>query len=165
MAERVAGALIGLVFGFVVVWSGMISPNVIRGALLFENSYLFLFFAAAVGTAALGLALVRRRSPRALLTGAPVRWTRDHVERRHVAGALLFGTGWGIANVCPAPIAAQLGQGMAWALPVATGVVIGVALHLRRNRTETEPAADDPAEPATDPWIAHDEAKSPVASY
>ena len=153
MAERLAGGLIGLVFGFVIVWSGMISPEVIRGALLFEDAYLFLFFGSAVGTAAVGLALVRRRSPRALLTGARVHWTRERVERRHIVGSLLFGIGWGVTNVCPAPIAAQVGQGIAWSLPLLTGVVGGVALHLRRHRTETEPAAE--------PRFTRDPAPSP----
>ena len=36
------------------------SPSEIRGALLFEDSYLFLFFAAAVGTATVGTRIVAR---------------------------------------------------------------------------------------------------------
>lgn len=157
MAAKLAGAAIGLIFGFVIVWSGMTSPNVIRGALLFEESYLFLFFASAVATAAIGLALVRRRSPRALLTGAPVRWARETVERRHVGGALMFGVGWGVADVCPAPVATQVGQGIAWSLLVLAGVVIGVGLHLRRGRAETEPAADEQVEPSVEPRFARPE--------
>src|SRR6185295_3230844 len=46
VAARAAGLGIGLVFGIVLSWSGMSSPNVIRSALLLEDSYLFLFFAS-----------------------------------------------------------------------------------------------------------------------
>ena len=90
MRSRIAGAAIGLVFGITLCWSGMSSPDVIRGALLFEHSYLFLFFASAVGTAALGLALLRRRERRALLIDTPLvkRAVRDRLgSRRCVPGA------------------------------------------------------------------------------
>ena len=72
-APRRAG--VGLVFGVVLSWSGMTSPDVIRSALLFEDSYLFLFFASAVATAAIGLALLRRagRADRVELDAASLR--------------------------------------------------------------------------------------------
>jgi uncharacterized membrane protein YedE/YeeE len=145
MSARAAGLGVGLVFGVVLSWSGMTSPNVIRGALLFEHAYLFLFFASAVLVGAVGLALVRQLEPRALLTGAPVGWTPEKPARRHIVGSLVFGLGWGISDACPGPIATQVGQGIAWALFILAGVVIGVYLFLRRTETETEPASDPPA--------------------
>jgi uncharacterized membrane protein YedE/YeeE len=142
MKSRVAGLGIGLVFGVVISWSGMTSPTVIRQALLFERSYLFLFFASAVIVGALGLALLRRARPRALLTGAPVSWKDEPVRRRHIVGAVVFGIGWGIADACPAPIVTQVGQGIAWGLVTLAGVVVGVYAYLRREQVETEPASD-----------------------
>ena len=147
-ARRVAGVVIGVVFGFVLCWSGMVDPNVIRGALLFEQSYLFLFFASAVAVAAVGVELLRRGQARALLTGAPVGWPRERPERRHIVGSAIFGVGWGVACACPGPVAAQIGQGMLWALPLLAGILIGVRLFLREGALETEPAADSSA--ATD---------------
>ena len=144
----VAGTAIGIVFGIVISWSGMASPEVIRHALLIEQSYLFLMFASAVATAALGLALLRRRERAALLTGERLSYGQDEIQRRHIAGSLLFGIGWAIADACPAPIAAQIGQGVPWAVFTLTGVAFGVWLFLRRGATETEPAADAPC--ATD---------------
>ncbi len=145
MSSRLAGLGVGLVFGTVLAWSGMTSPNVIRQALLFERSYLFLFFASAVIVAAAGLALLRRLKARALLTGTPVNWTPESPARRHIAGSVLFGLGWGVADACPGPIATQVGQGIAWGLCTLAGSVLGVYLFLRRNETETEPATDVPA--------------------
>jgi uncharacterized protein len=124
------------VFGLVLAWSGMMSPDVIRSALLFEDSYLFLFFASAVGTASLGLWLLRR--------AGRVAWTPQRPERRHLTGALVFGLGWGVSNACPGPIATQLGQGIGWAVWTLAGVLLGVYLFLRRS-DETEPACDPPA--------------------
>jgi hypothetical protein len=62
MSARVAGLSVGLVFGVVLSWSGLMSPDVIRQALLFESSYLFLLFASAVLVAAVGLAARCARS-------------------------------------------------------------------------------------------------------
>ena len=148
MTARAAGAVIGAVFGVMLVWSGMASPDVIRQALLFEDSYLFLFMFSAMSVAALGQYLVRRSRARSILTGSPLEWTPDRPEPRHFTGAALFGVGWGLANVCPAPIATQLGQGIGWALLTFAGVVIGIRLFQRQGAHETEPAVDPPA-PAT----------------
>jgi uncharacterized membrane protein YedE/YeeE len=138
-----AGALAGLVFGIVMSWSGMASPEVIRKALLFEQFYLFLMFASAVATAWAGQALLRRRADRrALLTGETLTYAREPAQRRHVVGSLLFGLGWGVADACPAPIAAQVGQGVGWALFTLAGVGGGVWLYLRAGAAETEPASD-----------------------
>ena len=142
MSTRIAGACIGVVFGVTLSWSGMSDPDVIRGALLFDDSYLFLMFASAVIVAAAGLRLLRRTQRRALLTGAPLTCAVERPARRHVAGSVLFGAGWGIAGACPGPILTQIGQGVPWALLTAVGMVAGVYLFLRRHQPETEPAAD-----------------------
>jgi hypothetical protein len=142
MRTRGAGLLIGLVFGVMLSWSGMTAPDVIRGALLFEHGYLFLFMASSMLVATGGSWLVRHLGARALLTGQPVGWVRERVERRHIVGALIFGLGWGVSDACPGPVATQLGQGIAWGLWTLAGVIIGVAVYLRRQRVETEPATD-----------------------
>jgi uncharacterized membrane protein YedE/YeeE len=142
--KLLAGTAIGIVFGIVISWSGMASPEIIRDALLFEQAYLFLMFASAVAIASLGLALLRRRERAALLTGEPLTYGRDAIQRRHIVGSLVFGIGWAVADACPAPIAAQIGQGVPWAVFTLTGVAFGVWLFLRRGVAETEPAADAP---------------------
>ena len=142
MRTRGAGLLIGLVFGLMLSWSGMTAPDVIRGALLFEHGYLFLFMASSMLVATAGSWAVRRAGARALFTGQPVSWVRERPERRHVVGALIFGLGWGVSDACPGPIATQLGQGIAWGLWTLAGVIIGVTLYLRRQQVETEPATD-----------------------
>jgi uncharacterized membrane protein YedE/YeeE len=143
--RRIFGAGIGVVFGLVLCWSGMSSPVVIRQALLFQKSYLFLFMASAVGTAALGLWLLRRRPRKALLVPTQIAWTRELPARRHITGALIFGVGWGIADACPGPIATQVGQGIGWAAFTLVGAVAGVYLFVRQGARETEPATDEHA--------------------
>jgi uncharacterized membrane protein YedE/YeeE len=147
---RAAGAVVGVVFGVTLCWTGMTSPDVIREALLFQDAYLFLFFGSAVLTGTLGMQLVRGRN--ALLTGRRIEWGRERLQRRHVAGSLMFGAGWGIADACPGPIATQLGQGIWWSVFTIAGVLLGVRVFLRRQE-ETEPASE-PAPPASAPVAA-----------
>jgi uncharacterized protein len=137
--KRAVGAIVGVVFGVTLCWTGLSSPNVIRQGLLFEDSYLYLFFASAVLTSFVGLRLVRGR--RAPLTGDRVDWKNPNIEQRHVVGSLVFGLGWGIADACPGPIATQLCQGIWWSVFTFAGVLLGVRIFMRRQE-ETEPAHD-----------------------
>jgi uncharacterized membrane protein YedE/YeeE len=130
--RRAAAFVVGAVFGLTLSWSGMTNPDVLRDGLLFRDAYLMLFFASALATAFVGLRVLRVLHARALLTGEPVSWATVRPERRHVVGSLLFGAGWAIADACPGPIAAQLGQGVAWSLATTAGLVLGVWLFLRR---------------------------------
>jgi len=151
VAVRIAAAAIGIVFGAVLCWSGMSDPNVIREALLLERAYLFLFFGSAVLVATFGTELLRRYRLRAVLGGAPLAWSRQRPARRHIAGSLLFGVGWGVADACPGPIATQIGQAIPWAAFTLVGLLAGVVLFLRTDGIgETEPAVDAvPRSPST----------------
>lgn len=135
--KRFAALLVGAVFGFTLSWSGMTDPDVLRDGLLFRDAYLMLFFASALGTAFVGTRLLKALKARALLTGEPVSWTTVKPERRHVVGSVLFGVGWAVADVCPGPIAAQLGQGVPWALATLVGLVGGLVLFSRRSAVAT----------------------------
>ena len=149
MRERAAAAVVGAIFGFTLVWSGLTDPAVIRRGLLFEDSYLFLFFAAALGTAFAGMQALRRLRPRALLTGEPVEWKVERPDRRRLAGAGVFGVGWAVAGSCPGPIAAQVAQGAWWGLFTLAGLVLGIAAHLwlERRRGERPPEREARTEP------------------
>jgi uncharacterized membrane protein YedE/YeeE len=130
--KRFAALVVGFVFGLTLSWSGMTNPDVLRDGLLFKDFYLFGFFISALVTAFVGLRVLKVLQARALLTGEPVSWTRVAPERRHVVGSLLFGVGWAVADACPGPVAAQLGQGVFWSVATALGLVFGVWLFLRR---------------------------------
>jgi uncharacterized membrane protein YedE/YeeE len=133
VVRRAAAFGVGTVFGLTLSWSGMTSPDVLRDGLLFRDAYLMLFFVSALVTAFVGLRLLKVLQARALLTGEPVSWTPVRPQRHHITGSLLFGTGWALAAVCPGPVAAQLGQGVPWALATMAGLVLGIWLFLRRR--------------------------------
>jgi uncharacterized protein len=129
---RAAAAAVGVVFGFMLAWTGVSDPDVIRRSLLLESPYMFELFFTAVAVAFAGNHLLRLVSRR-------VSWERLRPERRHVVGSVIFGAGWAISDACPGPIASQLGQGIGWSLFTIAGIGIGIALYGRRRADAPAP--------------------------
>ena len=141
MPVRLAAVLFGAAFGFLISWGQFSDPDRIRDMLLLRDPYLYLMMFSAIAVAFTGTLLLRRRHARAVLTGEPISVERTRPERRHIVGAAIFGVGWAIADSCPAPIAAQLTQGVLWSVFTIAGIFIGVELYLRRReRVETAQA-------------------------
>jgi uncharacterized membrane protein YedE/YeeE len=106
-APLAAGALFGL--GLLV--SGMMNPAKVLGFLDLAGAWdpsLAFVMAGAIPVAALGFRLGLRRA-RPVCAQAFVPPARRGIDRRLIAGAVLFGLGWGLAGLCPGPSLALLG--------------------------------------------------------
>jgi uncharacterized membrane protein YedE/YeeE len=147
----VASALLGAGFGFLLSWGQFIDPDRIRDMLLLRDSYMWVMFASAVAVAFAGLRLMRRARMRSLLTDEPVAWSAARPERRHVTGAAIFGVGWAVSDVCPGPVAAQLGQGTGWSIALLLGIGLGIRMYLRRQEAPATRAPMTAALPASSP--------------
>ena len=134
----------GVAFGFLLSWGTLTDPDTIREMLKLQDAYVFLMMGGAVVVGFAGVRLLTRRQARTLVTGEPVVARTDRIQRRHMAGSAMFGLGWAIADTCPGPVAAQLGQGLPWALCTAAGITGGVLLFQARRR-----AAAPASPPAT----------------
>jgi uncharacterized membrane protein YedE/YeeE len=137
---RVIGVGLGVAFGFVLAWTEMTDPDAIRRMLLLQDAYFFLVMASSMAVAFAGLRIVRAARRR---TSA---WATSRPARRHVAGSIVFGSGWGISYSCPGPIAAQLGQGLYWSLCTLAGIGVGIVAYLRWQQRASP--ADISATPA-----------------
>lgn len=153
MRVRAVALGFGALFGFAISWGQFSDPDRIRQMLLLEDPYLYEMMFGAIVVGFLGVRLLRHQGVRALVTGDPVSWETARPQRRHIVGAAIFGTGWALADSCPAPIAAQLAQGVPWSLFTIAGVFLGIDLYLRRTERRAvaarTPAAAAPGEPAT----------------
>ena len=153
MSVRLVALGFGAVFGVAMSWGQFVDPDRIRDMLLLRDPYLYLMMGTAVAVGFAGTRLLRRFRARALLTGDPVSWETEVPRRRHVVGAAIFGVGWAIADTCPAPIAAQLGQGALWSLFTFAGVLVGILGYLRWQE-EPAPARRREARRSTRPAAA-----------
>ena len=88
MRVRLAAALFGAAFGFLISWGQFSDPDRIRDMLLLRDPYLYLMMFSAIAVAFAGIWFLRRRHARALLTGEPLSVERTRPERRHIVGAI-----------------------------------------------------------------------------
>lgn len=124
---NVASGAVGVAFGALLFGTGMADYDVIHDGLLFRHAHLYLMMVAAMATGIPVLWLLRRRGAVSVF-GGPVEVTRDTIERKHLAGGVIFGTGWAIAGTCPGAVAAMAASGKPLALLVMAGVAIGAAV-------------------------------------
>jgi uncharacterized protein len=136
----------GLVFGVGLLISGMTDPHRVRAFLDFAghwNPSLAGVMAGAIAVHGVALWLERRNSGAAPARQAPI-------DSRLVAGAAVFGLGWGLAGYCPGPaiVALGLSHARAWIFfaAMAGGVLLGDVLGGRREApTSRDEAAEAPA--------------------
>jgi uncharacterized protein len=128
--------VVGAVFGLGLIVSGMANPAKVLGFLDLAGRWdpsLALVMAGAIAVGIIGFAVARRRTRSWL--GLPMRLPSTRVvDRRLVAGGLLFGAGWGLAGFCPGPALVALGAGYWQAAVFVAAMLAGMALHERFER-------------------------------
>lgn len=142
MAVIIAAAVSGLLLGLGLMLSGMARPDVVLGfldPLGAWNPALGFVMAGAIPVAAVGFFVARRRGCGVC---APTLHfpTSQIIDARLLIGAVLFGVGWGLAGICPAPAVALLPRAPLAALTFLVPMVIGllIAPHLRFRAPQLE---------------------------
>ena len=103
--NNLAALLAGCVFGGGLVISGMTNPDKVLAFLTLNanwDSSLIFVMGSALVVAGIGYALSNRRSS-PLFSPDFHTPTATAIDRRLIAGAALFGAGWGFAGFCPGP--------------------------------------------------------------
>jgi uncharacterized membrane protein YedE/YeeE len=124
---NVFSAAIGGSFGFLFCAAGFNRYDVIHGMLLLQNFNPFLVMGSAVVTAMPLLWLLERRNWRTPLAGN-LELSRWPVERKHILGGIVFGTGWAVTGACPGTISGMLGAGSILGVVTLGGFLGGMFL-------------------------------------
>jgi hypothetical protein len=123
LAAFAAGAL----FGAGLAVSSMTDRFVVLGFLDVFGSWnptLVFVMGGAVAVTAIGYRLVLKRS--ASLLGDEFRLPqRDDIDARLLAGAAIFGIGWGLAGFCPGPALVGVAAGLADAWVFLPAMIAG----------------------------------------
>jgi uncharacterized membrane protein YedE/YeeE len=131
---RCSAVGVGAAFGFLLTGSGLGDYHTIHDGLLLRDPYIYLMMAATVGTAALGIALLKRRGR--TVFGGPLAVPRHPVRRQAVYGGAVFGVGFGVGATCPGITVAAVATGSWWGGLVLVGILAGLWL---RGRVEERP--------------------------
>ena len=124
--RELAALVCGVVFGAGLLVSGMTNPAKVLGFLDLAGRWdppLAFVMGGALAVNAAAWALTRRREA-PLFAAAFALPAERRIDRRLLAGAALFGVGWGLVGLCPGPALAGLLRGQ---LPVYVFVLTLVA--------------------------------------
>lgn len=142
MAVVIAAAVSGLLLGLGLMISGMARPDVVLGfldPLGAWNPALGFVMAGAIPVAAVGFFLARRRGCGVCEPTLQFPTARA-IDARLLIGAAIFGVGWGLAGICPAPAVALLPRAplaaLTFLVPMVAGLLIAPQLHFRAPRLE-----------------------------
>lgn len=120
----------GLIMGLGLIVSGMANPAKVLGFLDVAGSWdpsLAFVMGGAVLVGLLSFAQARRLE--SAWNGARIGWpSATAIDRRLLAGSILFGIGWGMAGICPGPalvlVGGGWGDGILFAVSMAAGMVL-----------------------------------------
>lgn len=131
MRHALPGLIVGLLFGAGLALSGMTDPARVLGFLdvagLWDPTLAFVLGAALLPSA-LAYVLVRRMKRPLLAQEFCIPQNRE-LESRLLAGAALFGIGWGLVGLCPGPAIAGLALGTWQAWVFVAAMMAGMWLH------------------------------------
>ncbi len=126
--HRLSEFIVGLLFGWGLLISGMTDPGKVIGFLDLTGSWdpslaMVMGGAIAVGFFAFGTAKKRTSN---FLGGALHLPTSSDVDKRLILGALLFGAGWGLAGFCPGPGIVSMAAGQPKAAVFVVAMLAGM---------------------------------------
>ncbi|AMB44215.1 DUF6691 family protein [Methylobacterium sp. AMS5] len=143
MAKTVSAFAVGLLFGLGLLVSGMADPAKVLAFLDVAGRWdpsLALVMAGAVAVSAAGTLVARQRG-RPLLAPRLEIPTRRDLDPRLIAGAAVFGIGWGLVGLCPGPALTLLTVAPAQAATFVVAMVVGMLLFRLVPSAASKPTA------------------------
>jgi uncharacterized membrane protein YedE/YeeE len=138
---NLVGGIFGAAFGFVLVAAQLHEYDTIHKTLRLDEPDVFLLMGLAIGVSLPLLMILDRRSLKTTY-GGQLKLSRSKVERHHIIGGALFGTGWALAGTCPAPALAMLASGAFYGAIAVVGLFVGLYIRDVETSAGLAPAGD-----------------------
>lgn len=145
--RRIAALFAGLLFGAGLALSGMVLPEKVIGFLdvagKWDPSLAFVMM-GAIGVHFFAVRMAYKRAA-PFFGGAFQLPTKKDLDPKLVAGAALFGIGWGLAGICPGPGLVNLVTGSPGAFTFVGAMLVGMlieylAVEARGQKKDETPA-------------------------
>jgi uncharacterized membrane protein YedE/YeeE len=128
--SAIIALLVGIIFGVGLIIAQMTNPSKIIGFLTFgqnwDSSLLFVM-ASAVFFSFFAFNFIKQNNKTLLNLDSEIP-KRTDVNLHLIAGAALFGTGWGMVGLCPAPAIVSLAFGNSQTLLFVISMLVGMYL-------------------------------------
>ncbi len=131
MLKNIIGLLVGLLFGFGLLISGMTDPVKVQGFLDVFGAWdisLALVMGGGLMIAIVGVQLAKRQGNSWIGTLIEMP-TKTTINKKLLIGAMLFGIGWGLVGICPGPGIVLLGTGQWQAYVFIPAMIIGMLMY------------------------------------
>lgn len=147
--SRLTEFLVGLLFGWGLLLSGMTDPGKVLGFLdlfgMWDPSLAFVM-AGAIAVGFIAFVVAKRRTA-TVLGGVLQLPTGRDIDMPLVVGSLVFGVGWGLAGFCPGPalvsMAAGHGKAAVFVAAMLAGMVLFEVLDGAKRKGAGGPSASD----------------------
>ncbi|GAA0255084.1 hypothetical protein LNAOJCKE_3467 [Methylorubrum aminovorans] len=143
MAATASAFAAGLLFGLGLIVSGMADPAKVLAFLDVTGRWdpsLAFVMAGAVAVSAVGYRVARRRGHPVLASRLDLP-TRRSIDLRLIAGAAVFGLGWGLVGLCPGPALTLLTVLPAQAATFVAAMAVGMLVFRLVSATNAKPVA------------------------
>ncbi len=131
MKQGFAALLSGLLFGAGLAVSGMLIPDKVLNFLDIAGHWdpsLALVMGGAILVTLPGYFLVTK-APRPLFAEGFSLPTTSAIDSKLLGGASLFGIGWGLSGLCPAPALVNITTGLSEVLVFLAAMLVGMLIH------------------------------------
>jgi len=130
MAQMLVAAVSGIVFGLGLAVSQMVDPAKVLAFLDLAGDWdpsLAFVMAGAVAVSLVAFRYTLRRRAPLLARGFTLPEASD-IDARLIAGAAVFGVGWGLVGFCPGPAVASLAFGHFESVLFVAAMLAGMAV-------------------------------------
>lgn len=131
MLKNIIGLLVGLLFGFGLLISGMTDPVKVQGFLDVFGAWdisLALVMGGGLLVAIVGVQLAKRQQTSWIGTSIDMP-SKTVINKKLLTGAMLFGIGWGLVGICPGPGIVLLGTGVWQAYVFIPAMIVGMLIY------------------------------------
>lgn len=129
--KNIFAFIFGSLFALGLLISGMSNPEKVLGFLdIFGQWDISLMF-VMMGAIIVAIIPFQKaiRNPKTIFGEEISLPMNTHIDKKLIVGSSLFGVGWGIAGICPAPAITLIGLGYSQAWYFIAAMILGIFVH------------------------------------
>jgi len=122
--------LSGIVFGFILMKSEVVSWFRIQEMFLFDAFHMYGVIGSAVVVGLIGTLLIKKLNLKDISGKEITIKEKDNSKvKRYIIGGSLFGLGWSLVGACPGPLYALIGSGYVIFLIPLIAAIVGAGVY------------------------------------
>lgn len=131
--KNILAFIFGGIFALGLIISGMSNPAKVQNFLdifgTWDASLAFVMIGAILVAFIPFQNVLRREYPQTIFLEPIMLPSNSQIDAKLITGAVLFGIGWGIAGICPAPSLTLIGLGHYQVLYFIVAMLVGMLIH------------------------------------